>query len=208
MKKSLLKIGLPIVLLVIATFIIGPSCNPSNPPTIPPICVTTGTNFQNIYTNVLASNSLYTNVTTMDLVTHEYTFQMLATKTVCKIGYQGNAALFSASIPYTIEIYNNTTSTMVYTGNHIFNAAFTDYVYPTSAPTLVSGSSYTIRRIASNYLGNIGNTIGRALAYNSGGLPLAAPMTGSFMKITSSNFYGTGGPVPNFGIPYIDIVLI
>jgi len=95
---------------------------------------------------------------------------------------------------------------MVYSGSHVFNSASTDYITPTSTPTLISGSSYTIRRVVLNTLGDMNNQTGRILRYNSGGLPSTVSMTGSFMQITSSNFYGAGGPVPNYGIPYIDIV--
>jgi len=176
------------------------------PPPPPPPCVTTGTDFQGIYSSVLSSNSLYDNYTTMDLITHEYTFTMLANKTICQIGYQGNANLYTANIPYAIEIYDNTNSLMVYSGSHLFNSASTDYILPTSSINLNAGNSYTIRRICSNYLGNIGNTIGRIARYNGAPLPSSTVLSGSFMQITSSNFYGSGGPVPNFGIPYIDIV--
>lgn len=187
--------------LFLGITIIG--CSPSPAPAPPTGCNIVGTDFQQLYATTLASNALYTNYTTMDLVTHEYTFNVNTNKTVCTIGYQGNAALFAGSVPYTIEIYNNTTSTLVYSGNHIFNSAATDY-QPITPTNLVAGDSYTVRRIASNYLGNIGNTIGRILRFNTG--PVPYPVTSGALTITSSNFYGTGGPVPNFGIPYIDIV--
>ena len=182
------------------------SCSPP-PPSPAAVCSTSTSDFQTIYNTVLTSDPAYDDYTYMDLVTHEYTFNMLVTKDICQIGYQGNATLFTANIKYTIEIYDNTTSTLVYTGVHLFNSAFTDYVTPIGPNVnLVTGHSYTIRRIASNYAGNIGNTIGRICRFNSAPLPSAAVGTGAEMQITSSNFYGTGGPVPNFGIPYIDII--
>lgn len=192
--------------LAIALGLTITSCSPPAPsPTA--TCSTTTSDFQTIYNNVLTSNSAYDDYVNMDLVTHEYTFTMLTNKSVCQIGYQGNANLYASSIPYTIEIYNNTTSILVYSGNHVFNSAFTDYVTPTG-PTinLVNGNSYTIKRIAANYLSNIGNTIGRICRFNSAPFPSAATGTGIEMQITGSDFYGTGGPVPNFGIPYIDII--
>ena len=193
--KTHLKIivTLPLILLLI----IG--CSPS--PTSN--CNTVGTDFQNLYSTTLASNVLFDNYTNMDLVTHEYTFAVNVNKTVCTVGYQGNANLFAANIPYTIEISNNTTSTLVYTGNHVFNSAAIDYqsITPTA---LVAGDSYTVRRIASNYLGNIGNTIGSICRFNSGTVPY--PVNSGALTIYSSNFYGTGGPVPNYGIPNIDLV--
>ena len=189
------------IALVIALGLTIISCSPTpSPPSSS--CNTVGTDFQNLYTSTLASDPLFDDYTTMDLVTHEYTFDVNTNKTICSIGYQGNANLFAANVPYTIEIYNNTTSTMVYTGNHVFDSAIVDYQSIT--PTLlVAGDSYTIRRIASNYLSNIGNTIGRICRFNTGTVPF--PVTSGAITIYSSNFYGTGGPVPNFGIPYIDI---
>lgn len=197
--KSHLKKAVTLQLVIL--LIIG--CSPSPNPAPPSNCNIVGTDFQNLYTNTLASNVLFDDYTTMDLVTHEYTFDVNVNKTVCTVGYQGNANLYAASIPYTIEIYNNTTSTLVYTGNHVFNSAAVDYqtIIPTA---LVAGNSYTVKRIASNYLGNIGNTIGRICRFNSGTIPF--PVNSGALTIYSSNFYGTGGPVPNFGIPYIDLV--
>lgn len=195
--KNILLVQLAIVLLT--------SCSPNNPPLPPPpaACNTVGTDFQNLYAATLASNALYDNYLTMDLVTHEYTFTVSTNKTVCTLGYQGNATLFASSIPYTMEIYNNTTSTMVYSGNIVFNSASTDYQPITPTP-LVAGNSYTIRRNANNYLGNIGNTIGRICRKNAG--PNQYPAANGVLTITASDFYGTGGPVPNYGVPYIDIV--
>ncbi|MGV9004126.1 hypothetical protein [Flavobacterium sp.] len=186
------------ILGIITLSIFG--CSPSPAPAS---CNTVGTDFQNLNTATLASNPLFDDYTTMDLVTHEYTFEVGTNKTICSIGYQGNANLFAANIPYTIEIFNNTTSTMVYTGSHVFDSAMIDY--QSIAPTnLIAGESYTIRRIASNYLSNIGNTIGRICRFNNGSVPF--PVNSGALTIYSSNFYGTGGPVPNFGIPHIDIV--
>jgi hypothetical protein len=208
-KKNNLKIASKILKSFILLFLLGLTiigCSPSSTAPIPTACSTTGTDFQNIYATTLASNSLYDDYTTMDLVTHEYTFNMFVNKTICSIGYQGNANLFAASIPYTIEIEDVTsTPFVVYSGNHVFNSAFTDYVTPTSSVSLLAGRTYKIKRIASNYIGNIVNTTGRICRFNSGGLPTATTITGSIMAITASDFYGTGGPIPNFGIPYIDI---
>ncbi len=192
--------------LLIAFGIAIVSCSPPPTPAPPPApCSTTGTDFQNIFNTVLGSNSLYDNYTTMDLVTHEYTFKMLATKQICKIGYEGNVNLASLTTPYTIEIWDNSiTSAPIYTENQSFGSVLTYYT-PFTTVTLNAGSTYTIKRIVNNYGGNIANTIGRICRFNSGGLPSSATATGSYMKIVSSNFYGTGGPVPNYGIPFIDI---
>jgi hypothetical protein len=205
MKNKFLKIGLPLMLLVIATLAIGSSCGSMTPdPTPTPVaCSTTGTLFQQLFQQVKTAHPTFPDVTTMDLITHEYTFKVATNKTICSIGYQGNANLYAGSIAYTIEIYNNTTSALVYSGNHVFNSTAIDYKSITGV-TLTAGSSYTIRRIASNYLGNIGNTVGRMLNFNAA--TGAFPATYGDLTISASNFYGSGGPVPNAGIPYIDIV--
>jgi len=175
--------------------------NGTQPP--PPACNTANTDFQGLYAATLAGNTAFVNSVTLDLLTHEYTFKVNAPKTICSVGYQGNSALFAASVPYRIEIYNATASTVVYTGNHVFNSAFTDYVSIT--PTALNTSdTYIIRRKVTNYLGNIGNTIGRICVFNSAAVPF--PSTSGALTILASGFYSTGGPGTNFGIPYIDIV--
>jgi hypothetical protein len=178
------------------------SCSPTPTPTA--TCNSVNTDFQQLYTATLASNTSFSNYTTMDLVTHEYTFIVNVNKQVCTIGYQGNAILFANNIPYKIEIVDNSTSTIIYSGNHIFNSTTTDYQ---SIPltSLTAGTSYTIKRTVTNFLGNVGNTIGRICRFAPAPQPF--PVTFGVLTITSSNFYGSGGPVPNFGIPYIDIVL-
>ena len=199
MKTSITKIGL-LFFGLFATI----SCNNDdnqNQPT-PSSCNTANSEFSQLYAATLASNSSFTDVTTMDLLTHEYTFELNANKTVCSIGYQGNANLYAAGIPYLIEIIDNSTGLAVYSGNHVFDSAQTEYVSIT--PTaLTAGTSYTLKRTVINYLGYIGNTVGRLLRFNG---PSPYPVSNALMTITASDFYGTGGPVPDFGIPYIDIV--
>lgn len=207
MKKIFLKIGLPVALLVVATFIIGPGCGSSVPTpvvTTPP-CPTTNTLFQQVFAATAAAHPTFQDNVTMDLLTHEYTFNVNANKTICSIGYQGNATLFASNLPYTIEIVDTATNAVIYTGNHLFNSTATSYVSITPV-NLIANQSYTIRRTLppGGFGGNIGNTVGRILSFTaaSGGFPAS---TGGF-TITGSNFYGTGGPAVNFGIPYIDIV--
>lgn len=203
LSKTQIKKLAALVALVFAFSSCGDN-NDQNPQNPTP-CNTVGTDFQNLYQAVLISNTMYDNYVTMDLLTHEYTFTVNTAKTICTVGYQGNANLYAASKPYTIEIYNNTTSTMVYSGTHLFNSASTDY-QPITPTALVVGNRYTIRRILppTGYLGLLGNTIGRICRKNQG--PNQFPATNGAMTILSSNFYGTGGPAVDFGIPYIDIV--
>lgn len=208
MKKIFLKIGLPATLLVVATFIIGPGCGGifgAEPVVVTPPCSTTNTLFQQVFAATATANPTFQDNVTIDLLTHEYTFKVDANKTVCSVGYQGNAALFASSLPYTIEIVDTATNAVIYTGNHLFGSTALSYVSITPV-NLIANQSYTIRRTipAGGYGGNIGNTVGRVLSFTatSGGFPASS---GGF-TITSSNFYGSGGPIPNAGIPYIDIV--
>ena len=167
-------------------------------------CSTTNTNFQNLYTTTLNSNSAYTNMITRDVLTHEYSFTVSSAKNICAIGYQGNATMQSNNLPYTIEVFNSTTSTMVFTGTNVFNSTAISYLGASGA--LSTGNTYVVRRIVptGGYLGNIINTVGRICTFNSGGSPF--PVSSGDITIVSSNFYGTAGPALNFGIPYIDIV--
>jgi hypothetical protein len=191
------------------TFLLGivlVGCSPSStPPSTAAACNNVNTDFQLLYNNTLISNVIFDNYVNMDLLTHEYNFTVSANKTVCSVGYQGNAALFAAGKPYTIEIYNNTTSSVVYTGPHLFNSVATDY-QPITPTNLIAGNSYTIKRILppSGYLANLANTTGRILRFNAA--PVPYPVNQGVLTISASNFYGAGGPVVNFGIPYIDIV--
>jgi len=160
-------------------------------------CDSTNTTFNQLYNN-LASASTNQDEVTMDLESHTYTFEVLSNKTICKIGYQ-SLPTFNTT-PYVIEIHDNTSNTPLYSGSHVFSSASTSYI--TINPTqVVTGHSYTIKRIQTNWNGNIVNTIGRLVNGN-----ITFPVIHGDLKITGSSFYGTGGPSDDWGIPYIDIV--
>jgi hypothetical protein len=197
MKSNLKNIALVIIL---GLSIIGCTPTPTPTPTPAPVpCRTTGTDFQLLYSAVV-STAGHADVVTYDSEVHSYTFELFATKTVCSIGYQSQPAI--AATPYVIEIYDNTTATLVYTGSHVFSSASTSYVTIPSL-TLVAGDSYTIKRIQTNWGTNIGNTIGRLVRNNTGNV--AFPQTFGNMKITGSSFYQNAGTQTNWAIPYIDI---
>ncbi|MBC5834890.1 hypothetical protein G6N05_10595 [Flavobacterium sp. F372] len=143
------------------------------------------------------ADASHQDVTTMDLVTHSYTFEVSSNKTICSIGYK-SLPTFNTT-PYAMEIYDNTASTVLYSGSHTFSSTATSYVAITPIQVVV-GHSYTIKRIQTNWGSNIGNTIGR-LVRN-----LNFPVTFGNLKITGSSFYGTGVPLNDWAIPYIDIV--
>jgi len=181
-------------------FLLGLTLFGCSPSPSPASCSTTGTDFQLLYSAVNAL-PLHSNVVTYDTEIHSYTFKLIASKTVCSIGYQSQPAI--AATPYVIEIYNNTTSSLVYTGSHVFSSASTSYVSIPSV-NLLAGNSYTIKRIQTNWGTNIGNTIGRLVENNSGNVFF--PQVYGNMIITGSSFYQNGGPLNNAGIPFIDIV--
>lgn len=137
----------------------------------------------------------------MDAETHTYSFEVSSPKTICMIGYQSLPSFNQT--PYLIEVYDSTSNTLLYNGNHIFSPNSTSY-YSITPIALVVGHSYTIRRIQTNWAGNIGNTIGRVVHSSTASITL--PATFGDLTITGSSFYGTGGPHYNWGVPYIDIV--
>jgi len=163
-------------------------------------CDTSNTVFHQLYSNLVNTSPNLDDVT-FDLETHSYTFEVTAPATICTVGYQ-SLPNFNTT-PYLIEIVNNTSGVTEYSGSHLFSATTTSYV-AINPVVLVVGDSYTIRRIQTNWNGNIVNTIGR-LVYNPNG-NLNFPIVNGILKITGSSFYGTGGPDNNWSLPFIDIV--
>lgn len=166
-----------------------------------PQCDSSNTTFNQLYNNLVAI-SPNQDITTMDLETHSYTFEVLTNKTICSIGYQ-SLPTFNTT-PYVMEIYDNTTSTVLYSGSHTFSSTATSYVSITPIQVVV-GHSYTVKRIQTNWGSDISNTIGR-LVEDSTGANLIFPATLGNLKITGSSFYSSGDPTDNWAIPYIDIV--
>ncbi len=164
-------------------------------------CNSTLTSFRQLYENILITGG-YTENSSMDLSTHEYDFKVSQSVTICKVGYQGHPALQSAGIPYKIEILDGS-GTILYSGNHVFGSSTTDY--QAISPVAVNANQlYTIRRTISNTGIPLGQTTGRIAQPISG--PMTFPQMLGNLTIVSSNFYGRGGPVPNAGVPEIDIV--
>jgi hypothetical protein len=195
MKSTLRTIGLLIALGVTLV-----SCSTGTTPVPVPACSSTNTIFNQLYTNVVALPG-YQNTVTYDTEIHEYTFTFSQTKTICSIGYQSQPAI--AAVPYKMEIIDNNTNTVIYTGNHVFSSANTSYV--SISPTLIiANQSYTVRRtmLLTNAGNNFANIIGRVV--NQPGALVSFPQSFGIMTITGANFYQNGGPLVNRGIPYID----
>lgn len=186
--------GLSIIALTIHS-----GCNPNNPS---PNCSSTNTVFNQLYNNHLSNNSNYQDVNSVDLEIHSYTFNVSTAQTICKIGYQSNAAVTS---PYTIRIRNAATNQIIYTGNFTFSSTQTSYV--NVAPiALQAGTNYIIERELTYQGGNLANLTGRIIRDNSAAGPVIFPITNNVLTITSSSFSGMGGPIVDYYLPYIDIV--
>ncbi len=135
---------------------------------------------------------------TMDLLTHQYTFTTTAAIQICGFGYKSqNANMF-----YTIEL-TGSGSTPLYTGNLTFSASQFEHV--SVPPITLQPGTYTLKRTLPNGT-NLGETIGPITRAGT----TTSPMPPSFpvslspdISIIATDFYGSGGPVPNYGIPNI-----
>jgi hypothetical protein len=200
--KQFLTIGVPAILLGVAVFVIGPACGPGPGPTVAASCDTTNSAFRQLYLNSKNTLSGSTEINSWDLLTHQYSFKVSVSKTICAIGYQGNAAVFAAGVPYTIEI-TNSTGTVLFTSNYVFSSTRVDY-RSISPLVLTANQTYIIKRRLTNNLSNLANNMGKVLSFNVGN---QFPITVGDLTLTASTFYDAApGSLVNLGIPYIDIV--
>ena len=165
-------------------------------------CDTTNTIFNQLYNNVLSTPPNVEEVT-MDSDLHAYTFEVTSPATICKIGYRSQPTF--EAFPYLIEIYNNSTNSLAYSGNHTFSSSNTEYVSITPV-VLTVGNSYTIKRIQNNLTNDLTILLGRVVGPqpDSGG-QLNFPYTFGNLTITGSSFEANAGS-DNYLLPYIDIV--
>ena len=192
-------------LALLTVLIYFASCaDKDNEQTTQAVCDTTNSEFKQVYTAFSSAPTAHAEVT-MDTEVHSYTFFVSSPKTICSIGYQSAHA--DPTVPYLIEIVNNVTSAVVYSGSHIFSTTATSYVSLTTTVNLQANISYTIRRIQTNWGTDIGNTIGRlSWSYDSSGDVDLLPLTSGDLTITSAYFDAFGmGQLYNM-LPYIDIV--
>ena len=202
MKTNLKKVVLPILLLVTAALIIGPSCSGGFSPPVVDTCSTIGTPLQNSLTAIKASGQAE-NVT-YDTEIHSYAFKMSVAGKICSIGYQSNPA-HTNMVSYKMEILNN--SGVIYTENMAFNSSQVSFVaIPPVA--LLANTVYVIRRTTLPSV-NVVNRIGSVVA-NAG--TTYFPYTNGIITITSSQFYDINSSTPsalaNKGIPRIDFAFI
>jgi hypothetical protein len=138
----------------------------------------------------LHSGSNYEPYETMDLLTHEFTFATTSTLQICGFGYKSQGQ----NLIYTIELVG------LYTGNLSFSSS--QYEYISVPPIILNPGTYTLRRTVTNNA-NLSETIG-PITRGTGNINPTFPVSiGPYITINSSNFYGMGGPVPNYGIPNI-----
>lgn len=176
-------------------YVLSISCSESKSDSLPPVCDSTNSEFHQLYDQLAVT---YNDRVTFDTSRHDYSFEVLSPKNICSIGYQSYPDI--ASVPYRIEIFDNTSATLIYSGDHVFSSTATSYVSVGSIPLLV-GHSYTIKRIQNNWAPYITNTMGRLL-YNSGP-NYVFPFVMGDLKITDAFVLNT---TYKRGIPFIDIV--
>jgi hypothetical protein len=158
-------------------------------------CDNTNTTFKQLYNQTLAANSGMASQILGAKSVFEYEFNVSANKTICSVGLGG---ITNNNTPYTIEIFNKTTSVMDYSGSLIFNNGPINYktITPT---TLVAGNNYVIRRITT--------VVADQASQGLGAGNIVFPVTLNGLTITTSNLY-TGAAI--FGVagklPFIDIV--
>ena len=132
----------------------------------------------------------------MDLKTHEYRIKINANGEICSVGYQ-NPSVWTGD--YIIEIINETTNAS-YSGTHSFSQTQLEYQSITPVP-VNSGDIIKVMRTIVNST-SADQPVGRILR-KSDYTNVPYPITQGNVEFLSSNFYGGGGPVPNFGQPYI-----
>lgn len=134
---------------------------------------------------------------TLDLTTHEYTFSPNSDLNLCSIGYQGYD-----ETPYLMEIVDSNDN-IIFSEFIAFSNTEQDEVDLTALLPLMANESYTIRRIQNDYE-NLSEIIG-FIFLSTTFSELDFPYVFDDITILSSDFYGTGGPIPNVGIPFISL---
>lgn len=201
-----MKIFKMINLLLIGIFALSCSDDdPTSPPQPPPqgICDTNAvTDFQLLVSNTVANNPAGTFVDDvwMDLDTHQYNFEVSSAQTLCSFGYQSQGGFTGQ---YGIEILDVTNNTLLYSNQHSFSATATSYVSLATPIVLVPGNEYAILRTVINRQ-DLDDQLGRGLRMPGGSIPF--PLTEGVLTIKSATFFGSGGPVNDIVVPYIDLV--
>ena len=118
---------------------------------------------------------------------------------ICSIGYQ-NPTTYTGTYEMEVEnITTNVTTTQIFS----FSQAAIQYQSFTIPLIVNVGDTVVVRRTISNSYTLLNETIGNIYTNpNPSSFPVAINPNAT---ITSSNFYGAGGPVPNIGVPIIGV---
>jgi hypothetical protein len=182
--------------LLLSLFIIITSCDNDNDPTNN-VCDSSYLSVAS--STVFTTANGYTLNETMDLETHEYTMVVNSSGEICSIGYQ-NPTTYTGT--YEMEVENITTN-ITTTDTFSFSQSNIQYQNFTVPLIVNSGDIIVVRRTISNGYTLLNETIG-SIYINSNPNPFPIAINAN-ATIISSNFYGAGGPVPNFGVPLIGI---
>ena len=190
------------LLLCIATLLTA--CKKEHNKKPDPTCDSTNTKFNQLF-NLQLSLPLMNDSITIDSYTHQYTFKVSNDEVLCQIGYQAYPGM--DTLPYTFELFDSTTNSLVYSGNHLLSSLTTTYV-PIVPVNLIAGHKYTISRIQPNDIGNPANLTGRlALIGFQVANQLSFPINNNGITILSTDFVGgISGSHENCALPYIDLV--
>src|SRR5690554_1629282 len=199
LKTLIMKINKSIYFgLFIALGLLATTSCKKDKNTDPVIKACSETYISTIINNAFSPANGYQLYETMDLITHEYTIQINEDGEICSVGYQ-NPNTWTGE--YTMEVINETTSDS-YSGTHSFSQTQLEFQSITPV-TVNSGDVITVKRSILNH-SNLNETIGN-IFQNVDYSNIAYPITQGNIEFISSNFYGDGGPVPNYGQPYIPL---
>jgi hypothetical protein len=151
---------------------------------------------------VFSAANGYTLYETMDLETHEYTMTINSSGKICSVGYQ-NPTTYSGT--YEMKVVNNTTSQST---TQTFSFSQTALQYQDLAMPIIvnTGDEVVVSRTITAGYPSLNSTLGNIYTKSN---PISFPvMVNLYATITSTNFYGAGGPVPNYGIPLIGLGFI
>lgn len=196
-----MKIKLALLLCIASTLT---ACKKEHNKKPDPTCDSSNTKFNQLF-NLQLSLPLMNDSITIDSYTHQYTFKVSNDEVLCQIGYQAYPGM--DTLPYTFELFDSTTNSLVYSGNHLLSSLTTTYV-PIVPVNLIAGHKYTISRIQPNDIGNPANLTGRlALIGFQVANQLSFPINNNGITILSTDFVGgISGSHENCALPYIDLV--
>lgn len=194
MKHQFFKTISPIMLLVIAVFIIGSGCNDDPPNTTVFTCDDAQPIFESIFTTL-------GNEGDMDLQQHEYKFTSSVNGVICALGYQSLAqtapfVVDNSGESYTLEIVEGNGHSVA----QVFSSSTIEYADLPNNFAVVAGEEYTIRRTGGDGLNSSMGYVANVPSF---------PITQGNITFNSSNFVDVqqngGGSVANTAIPKIYI---